>query len=460
LRKAEVLKIIKQGEGINVEFKTNFSTEVIITLNAFANTKGGSVYIGINDSGEITGTQTNKETLQNWLNEIKQKTEPSIIPDSEVIVIRGSTIVKITIKEFPIKPVSVQGRYYKRIRNSNHQLSLSQISDLYLHTFNTSWDYSIDEQHTFEDISIEKIGKTINYLREREHSVKENAIEFLSKSELIRTGSPTKACYLLFMKANSVLTTIELGRFQTETIIKDSNRLQTDLLSEVEEVLSFIKKHISKEIIITGEVQNVEKWEYPLEALRELVLNMIIHRDYSKPSDSIVKIFDDRIEFFNPGLLPENITIRKLLTNDYKSVPRNKLIANICKDLGWIEKYGTGIRRILEYFKQEDLPTPKFKEISGGFQATVYGRGSQKSNLKSNLKSNFKSNLNEESKLNKTEELILNAVSEDKYITRKEIAEKGNMSEGNIKKYIASLTRKKIIKYEGSSKKGNWVILR
>jgi ATP-dependent DNA helicase RecG len=99
---------------------------------------------------------------------------------------------------------------------------------------------------------------------------------------------------------------------------------------------------------------------------------MIIHRDYRSSADSIVKIFDNKMEFFNPGRLPDSITIEDLLSNTYRSTPRNKQIADFCKDMGLIEKYGSGIRRIFSSFEQEKLPEPQFCNISDGFMVTVF----------------------------------------------------------------------------------------
>ena len=176
------------------------------------------------------------------------------------------------------------------------------------------------------------------------------------------------------MSGESSLSCIELGRFQTPTIIKDGARLKTDLFTEVDGVIDFIKKHINKAYIITGRPQREERWDYPLDALREIVVNAIVHRDYSSSSDSVVKIYDNQIEFFNPGRLPKELSIKKLLQGEYISVIRNKKIADMFKEAGLIEKYGTGIRRILTGFKNYGLPAPTFEEFSGGFRVTVYKR--------------------------------------------------------------------------------------
>jgi ATP-dependent DNA helicase RecG len=121
--------------------------------------------------------------------------------------------------------------------------------------------------------------------------ITDDPLTFLVKNDLVRDGMLTNAAYLLFANRETAVTTVELGRFQSEIIIKDEARTKTDILSQINQVMDFVKKHINKEIIITGQPQNTPKWQYPLEAIREVILNMIVHRDYRSSSDSIVKIF-------------------------------------------------------------------------------------------------------------------------------------------------------------------------
>ncbi len=122
-------------ESQHVEFKSSFNDEVIITLVAFANASGGKVYVGLDDNGgAVSSFFVKKESVQQWLNEIKNKTIPSIIPDVIFEEVEGNTILVFGIQEFPVKPVSFKGRYYKRIENANHQMNLKEISDLHLKT--------------------------------------------------------------------------------------------------------------------------------------------------------------------------------------------------------------------------------------------------------------------------------------------------------------------------------------
>jgi len=148
--------------------------------------------------------------------------------------------------------------------------------------------------------------------------------------------------------------------------------LQTDLFAEVEQVLAFIRKHLMVEYIITGKARRTERFDYPLDAIREIVVNMIVHRDYRSSSASIIKFFDKRIEFFNPGGLYDGLTLSDLLSGDYTSKTRNKLIAKAFKEFGLVERYGTGVKRILDICSSHGVFPPKFEERPGGFLVTLF----------------------------------------------------------------------------------------
>ena len=120
------------------------------------------------------------------------------------------------------------------------------------------------------------------------------------------------------------------------------------------------KSSFQKEVIetLTGNPRREERWDYPMEALREIIINMIVHRDYRSANDSTIKVFDDRIEFFNPGVLLDALTVEKIKTGHYKSHLRNKQVATIFKELELIEKYGSGVRRVIDTFVAYGLPEP------------------------------------------------------------------------------------------------------
>jgi len=210
-------------------------------------------------------------SLSNGVNEVKNKTAPQIIPDVEIYTVNNKTVFALFAMEYPIKPVSTRGRYYKRIGNSNHLLSVSEVVDMHLQTVNSSWDSYPDPTHSIDDISFEKVQVSIDTMRRNQLSITENPLSFLLKNNLIKENKITNAAYLLFKKKDSIITTIELGRFQNEIVIKDSARTKSDILTQIDQVLDFVKKHINKQVIITGQAQNTQKWQYPLDAIREIV---------------------------------------------------------------------------------------------------------------------------------------------------------------------------------------------
>jgi ATP-dependent DNA helicase RecG len=445
---------IPTSESETVEFKTSFNAETVETLVAFANAKGGSVYIGVADDAKVVGVSLGKETAAGWVNEIKNKTAPCIIPDVEIIEKDTKTVVVLHVTEYPVKPLSYKGRYYKRTGNSNQLLSLSEVVNLHLQTINSSWDAYPDTVHSPDDISLNKVQAAIETMKSNGLTITETPMLFLQKYDLLREGKLTNAAYLLFKNKDSFTTTIELGRFQDAITIKDTARTKTDILTQIEQVLDFVRKHINKRVIITGEARNTQKWQYPLEAIREIVINMIIHRDYRAASDSVVKIFDNKIEFYNPGRLPEEISIENLLSNNYKSTPRNKLIADFCKDMRLIEKYGSGIGRIVDYFKRDGLPMPDFRNISEGFQVTVYGKEFDESSDGTPIDTSVDTPI-----ITKGERKVLALIENDNFIKREEIAKLLGLSINTVKTVMSGLKKKGVLERVGNNKTGYWEII-
>jgi len=454
-----LLHIIQQGENLDIEFKSSFNIQVIETLVAFANTKGGKIYIGITDNRQIdTNFTINPETIPNWLNEIKTKTQPSLIPDIEIIEIEDKSIIEISTKEFPIKPVSCKGKYFKRVNNSNHQLTLSEISLIHLKTFNTSWDNYPANNYSIDDISEEKVVTFIEKVnKNNDFIIEDNAFVVLRKYELVQNERITNACHLLFSKNDVFTATIELGRFSDSISIKDGLTVRRDLFSQVDEVIAFVKKHINKEYIITGEPQREERWQYPIAAIREIVVNMIVHRDYTHYGASSIKIFNDRIEFYNPGKLPDNITIDKIFSGDYVSEIRNLKIATLFKEIKLIEKYGSGFSRIIKAFKAYNLQIPVFENFQSGFRTIVYAKKLNDTDVTQNVTD--VTDTVTDTVTDKRYKQIIDMIKSNFNISTIEISEKLGVSKRTILRDIEKLKTQNKLKRIGSEKGGHWQII-
>lgn len=445
--------MIPNTENSHTEFKTSFNDEVITSLVSFSNAKGGSVYIGVTDKAEVKGVDIGKETIQSWVNEVKNKTAPQIIPDVEVIDLGKKPIIVLSVPEYPIKPVSFKGRFYKRNGNANHLMTIDEIANEHLKTINTSWDFYVDPNHTIDAISFDKVGRFIHKIEQRTQcEIQIAPREFLSKMEIIREGKLTFGGYLLFASDYCPISDVQVGRFKSDITIIDSLSLNTDLFTEADEIIAFIKKHLMVEYIITGEPQRTERFDYPLDAIREIVINMIVHRDYRDSSGSIIKIYDNRIEFYNPGKLFGGITIQDLLSGNYTSKSRNKLIAKAFKEVGLIERYGSGIYRIQKLCSDYGIVEPVFKEVSNGFQVILF---KEKQNEPANEPANEPVNEPVNDRLKE----IISLIQQNNSISINELSKICKVGRETIKRDINKLKNMNLIQRIGPDKGGYWEVL-
>ena len=442
--------LIQSGETDSLEFKTSFNQETIEAVVALANHVGGQVIVGVKPNKKIVGVEDNEELAQRWINEIKSKTDPPQIPDIKIESISGKKVVVIEVPECQNKPVAVQRRYFIRRANSNHLMTSDEISNCRLQTQNTSWDYVLDERGDINRLDLDKVNLSVKRINERGYHIKENApIEFLEKCDLLRDGKVSFAAEMLFSKSWNINTTIEMGFFQDAIIIKDRLRSQGDLVSQESEVFEFVKKHINCAVVISGKLENDLVWDYPLDAIREIILNMIVHRDYRSPSDSVIKIYRDHIEFFNPGKCLGTSSIDNLISGKYTSKLRNKAIAHHFYMLGEIEKYGSGISRIMAMFKESGNPSPAIELMEDGFKITIYARKDDAVNKVVNKVVN-------KSKQTGAKEVILKAIKNMPGTSTQGIIGKTGYSRAYIIKIIAILKEENLIEYRGSKKTGGY----
>lgn len=362
---------IESGETQTQEFKTSFDKACIETLVAFANAKGGRVLVGVTDRGAVQGATLGKESLNEWLGKIKDATSPTLIPDIQAHAVDGKTIVEISIAEYPIKPVNTRGRYYKRIASSNHALNTGEIADLYMQALQLSWDAYEAQGHRPEQLSSEKIRRFIRLVNQhgRFELDEANPQASLEKLNYLKNGQPTWAAMLLFAQ-EPLRHNVHIGRFKTPSLIIDDRQFTDTLFEVVEQAMKFIVSHISVAFEFDGSIQRKERFAYPLPALREALLNAVVHRSYTDPSDIQIKIFDDQITIFSPGTFYGGLTVAEVQADSYRSSLRNKLVAEGFYLVNAIEKYGSGFIRIRKAL--QDYPEVQFDiaEKFGGVMAT------------------------------------------------------------------------------------------
>lgn len=443
-----IIKLIEKGESETLEFKENFNKETIEVVVAFANLRGGTILVGLSDNGKIKGVSLGKETLETWVNEISQTSEPTLIPEIESYKIQGKKIVAIVIKESPIKPIAYKGICYLRVKNSNRRLTPKEIAELHLQITGSSWDSYPIKDARLDDIDLGKVKEYIklaNTIGRRK--IKEKPIEVLRKLELIKSSKPSWAAILLFGKEPQryvLQAKVHCGRFKNETTIINDEIIEGGLFEQVEKTMEFVKKSISLKFIITGKPRREEVWEYPLDAIREAVINAVVHRDYTEPSEIQIRIYDDNLIVWSPGKLPLGITLDDLF-RPHKSVLRNKLIARVFYDAGLIEQWGTGIKRITDACLKHGLPKPQFEEYQGFrviFRKDIYTEEYLKS-----------------LGLNERQIKAVMFVKKEGKITNKKYQEITKTSKPTATRDLTDLVKKDILKQIGTTGKGTQYIL-
>jgi len=452
----ETYPIIPTTESENVEFKSTFSRAVIETLVAFANTKGGAVYVGVNDKGEVKGVDIANESMQQWINEIKSKTEPSLIPYVEIVKIKNKELVIFSTHEQPIKPISLQGRCYKRINNANHLLNVSEVSDLYMQTMQYSWDAYPYRGADINSLNLKKVEQFIAKVNlVKRFSLPLNPQDALSKLNMIQKNTPTNAAMILFSKDN-LRYNVHIGRFKTPSLIVADKMINGNLFDVLEESMQTIIGHLKFAFEITGKTtQRTEIPEYPLDAIRELLVNSLIHRDYQSPTDIQIKVYDNSITFFNPSGLYGNISEEDLNTDSYQASTRNKQIAEAFYLTNDIEKYGSGFIRIRKAIA--DYPTMKFEfhNLGHGF-LTEFNYEKQKISL--NNHAEIENGKKTARKRQENGKKIIDKIQESSDISIVELAETLGLSIKTVRTNIDKLKQNGIITRIGPDKGGYWEV--
>jgi ATP-dependent DNA helicase RecG len=462
-----LVDIIEEGESEVREFKERFNTDAIETAVAFANTRGGRIVIGVSDSGTLVAQEFPKEVLRDYVNRIATATEPSVIPEAEKLATSRGDVIVLSITEFPLKPVATRGRCYRRAGSTTRQMTPSEIAEMHVRSTGQSMDAVIVPGKTKEDIDLERVREYMRLASEQKRRAflnSETPWQVLKKLELVKdVDKITRAAILLFGKnPQSPLTqaVVHAGRLREKVNIMDNVIIEGAIIDQVEKTVEFIKKNLHVRFEITGKPQRKEIWDYPLLAIREAVINAICHRDYGHVSDIQIKIMEDALQVWSPGFLPFNLTVADLLDPMHSSSPRNKLIAQIFYDIGLIERYGSGIHRILDACKEAKQPEPLLENFSGGFRIKFSLSEQNTAQISAGSEGDagtLNGTLN--GALNGTLKLqIMELIAQQPDIKQKEIIKKTGSPQRTVARCVAELISEAKIEHRGSKKTGGYYL--
>ena len=335
----QIISIIEGGETQEVEFKQSFHSarEVSKAICSFANTFGGILLIGISDKKEILGIQSDIDTLQQQISAANQSVLPTPLISVEIHKVKDRTILVVIVQ--------------KSSDNSYHTFH----GAIYVRVGSTSLD----------EIDIEKVKEYLTIRKQEKYLESHTLQDFLLSNKLASRNAEFKIknpVILLFAKntvQNFPQAEVKLVQFSgKEAVTILSHKLvQESLPHAIGQAIAFVEKHLTKNIEVTGAPKRVEKHEYPLNVVREAVVNAIAHRDYFNKNETQISIFDDRIEITNPGGLPEGMNPSLL---GKLSVQRNPGIYQLLKDYDYMEGIGSGYSKIIRLITAAGLVKPDY----------------------------------------------------------------------------------------------------
>jgi ATP-dependent DNA helicase RecG len=360
-------------EDQNTEFKRSWQDRHLKVLCGFANTGGGKLYIGIDDDGSIVGV-TN---IQEQLCTIPNKIRTTLGITATVSRRKRKKIDIIEIKIAACPPVYYNGRVYVRSGNITIALEGTELTAFLFEHSDRGWDASSEASASIEELDNDTITKFKKNAAKREPYVAqvENNEELLGRLGLLVDDKLTKAAILLFAENPQRYypnAYVQIGRFKTDTKVTGSDEIKGNLFHQVEKSLEILQtKYLMKEIVIEGSPYRRENLEYPESALREAIINAIIHRNYVGGSHTQIRIYNHNMWIWNAGKLPSGLTIEDLKTR-HTSQPRNDILANVFHKAGLIESWGRGTIKIITSCTEAGLPSPDFNEDQNGFSVTLY----------------------------------------------------------------------------------------
>ena len=430
---------MKFAESKNVELKMLINTDFKKEIVAFANTDGGSIYVGINDDGEVIGVENIEKEMERISSMIRDSIKPDLIPftDIEAMTVNGKKVICVNVSRGGKRPYYIAEKgmkssgVYVRHGIVSAPASDAMIREMIKQSDDVSYDKmrSLNQNLTFKYTEEYFLERGISFSYENKRTL----------GLIDSDGLYTNAALLL---SDQCEHSVKCAVFEDDTKFRFKTReeFSGSILKQLEESYKFISmfNHVHSDFV---DLSRVDTFDYPKYALREALINSIIHRDYDYSGSIIINVFDDRIEFVSIGGLVQGITVTDIMYGVSQS--RNTLIANVFYRLELIESYGTGIQRIIQSYKGSKQP--EFKIGQASFVTVLPNRTYKEVDLSKN-------------KFMTDEEKVLEMLAVKKSITRKDVEELLGTSSFPANKVLRSLIKDNKIIQIGSARNTRYIL--
>ena len=361
-------------EQHNIEYKQSWHEDHLKTICAYANSQGGKLYIGKNDKGKTIGISEYKKLMDDLPNKIRNHL--GITAEVNLKKDKAKYFIEINVPVYTVA-ISLRGKYYIRSGSTTTELTGNALNEFLLKKSGKTWDDVIEDRASNNDIDDKSISRFIKISESTNRLPDVTGLrnfEVLEKLRLTEGKKLKKAAIILFGKDPGKFypnISVKIGRFgKTDYDLLYEEVEEGNLFAILQNVLHQLNRKFFKNPIDFEGMQRIEKGEYPVAAVREMLLNALVHRSYMGAAIQI-RVYEDKINIWNEGTLPPELTLDSL-KKQHPSIPRNPIIADVCYKGGFIDTWGRGTLKIINSCKEAELPAPEIKEAFGGFSVTIF----------------------------------------------------------------------------------------
>ena len=420
-------------EDITTEFKREYTDEIKKTIVAFANTEGGVLYIGINDDGSVFGIDDTDKTVLQITSALRDTIRPDVISLTKISVesCDKKNIIVVRIQRGTARPyyLASKGLRPEGVYIRHGASSIPAPEALIVEMIRENAQSFETERSLNQDLSFEQASEYF----------KRKNVEFgnSQKKSLGLIGKDGTYTVLALLLSDQNPYSIKLAVFDGESKndFRDRREINGSVLKQVEDAYEFIDKSNRVRSEFSG-LERTDRFDYPQEALREALLNCVVHRDYAFSGPILISVFDDRIEFVSIGGLVKGLKKEDIFLGI--SQPRNPKLANVFYRLRLIEAYGTGILKIKEAYSKT-IQKPVFEITDNAFKIIL-------PNTNVHTKNDMAQTLSS------TDMTILNSIEAGKLHTRKEIQDKTRFSQSTVIKALKKLEQNGLIIRKGNAR--------
>lgn len=453
------------AESQNIEYKEIWKDEYLKWLCGFANAQGGTLFVGIDDNGNVVGIKNIKKLLDDL---------PNKINSGLGIIAQINTLTKDSVDYLEIKveksasPVSYQGVFFLRSGTTNQKLTGSNLVDFISRKTGVIWEDGVVDNISVDDLDDESFKifrrEALKKKRIAEDDLNLSNEELLEKLDLIVNGKLTRTAILLFYKSPSVIkagTMVQVGKFYDGPEILYQDTFDGSLISIADKIIDIIYLKYLKAKITFEHDRRYEVYPFARDAVREAIFNAIVHNCYRFGAPIQIRIDDEQMMISNCCVLPSDWTADELLKR-HNSRPYNATLANVFYIAGYIEHCGRGIEKIFTACKKLGAEPPVYRivgnDISLTFRAlesAVIEDPSETSTKSASLEVDESNSLD-----NLLEQRIISEIKVEPSISQTRLAEITGTSVRTIKREIKKLVDSGHIERTEGKRYGKWIVLK